>query len=138
MRLEVVDVERCVGCQSCMFACSRRKGAGGLSNSCIHVRSCGGMERGFVVIVCRACADPPCARVCPTSALVLKKGGGVRLNSEKCIGCYNCVRACVLGAVLWDDETNKPLICVHCGICAEYCPHDVLLLKRQEVGCENE
>jgi len=41
MRLAIVDGERCVG----------------------------GMERGFTVVVCRACNDPPCAKVCPTGAL---------------------------------------------------------------------
>jgi len=29
-RLSVVDVDRCVGCQVCMFACARRLGHGGL------------------------------------------------------------------------------------------------------------
>lgn len=26
MRLTVKDVDKCIGCQSCMFACARRKG----------------------------------------------------------------------------------------------------------------
>jgi ferredoxin len=68
-RLSVIDVDRCVGCQSCMFACARRLGEGGLASACIGVRSAGGIRRGFVV-VCRACPDPPCARVCPTDALI--------------------------------------------------------------------
>ena len=33
-RLSVVDIDRCVGCQSCMFACARRMGKGGLAESC--------------------------------------------------------------------------------------------------------
>jgi carbon-monoxide dehydrogenase iron sulfur subunit len=72
MRLEIIDTERCVGCQSCMFACTRQQGEGGLNRSCIGVRSLGGMERGFTVVVCRACGDPPCAEVCPTGALILR------------------------------------------------------------------
>jgi Fe-S-cluster-containing dehydrogenase component len=130
-RLEVLDTERCVGCQSCMFACSRRVGVAGLTETCIGVRSAGGMENGFVVVVCRACEDPPCARVCPTRALELRKGGGVKLVEDRCIGCGNCVEACITGAVFWDGEANKPMICVHCGYCAGYCPHGVLGLRER-------
>lgn len=125
-RLSVVDVERCVGCQSCMFACARRRGHGGLEGSCIGVRSAGGIRRGFVVVVCRACPDPPCARVCPTSALRPREGGGVRLSATACIGCGNCARACPFGAIFWDHQTDKPLVCVYCGYCARYCPYGVI------------
>ncbi len=128
-RLSVVDVDLCVGCQLCMFACTRRFGEAGISRSAIQVRSAGGFERGFIVSVCRACPDPPCAKVCPTNALVLRKPGGVTLIPSRCIGCKNCVEACPLGAVSWDEEVNKPAICVYCGYCADYCPYGVLKLE---------
>jgi carbon-monoxide dehydrogenase iron sulfur subunit len=131
-RLSVVDPERCVGCQCCMFACARRSGQGGLATACIGVRSLGGMRRGFTVVVCRACPDPPCARVCPTDALTVRPGGGVHLAPALCIGCKNCVQACPFGAVFWDTAENKPQICIYCGICAKYCPYDVLALEEIE------
>lgn len=131
-RLSVLDVERCVGCQACMFACARRTGEGGLAASCIGVKSAGGIRKGFVVVVCRACQNPPCARVCPTDALTLRDGGGVRLKAELCIACGNCVAACPFGAVFWDTEENKPQICVYCGYCAPYCPYEVLALEEMQ------
>lgn len=131
-RLAVIDVESCVGCQSCMFACARRLGQGGLAASCIGIHSAGGIRRGFVVVVCRACADPPCARVCPTDALRPRPGGGVRLKADLCIGCRNCVEACPFGAVFWDVHEQKPQICVYCGFCAPFCPYDVLALEEIE------
>ena len=131
-RLAVADAERCVGCQSCMFACARRYGEGGLASSCIGVRSAGGVRKGYVVIVCRACQDPPCARVCPTDALIQREGGGVRLKADLCIGCHNCAEACPFGAVLWNQEENKPQICVYCGYCAPYCPYEVIVMEEIE------
>jgi NAD-dependent dihydropyrimidine dehydrogenase PreA subunit len=63
---------------------------------------------------------------------VKKKGGGVRLNGDRCIGCGNCVEACIVRAVFWDSETNKPMICVQCGFCVDYCPHGVIELQEKE------
>ncbi|MGQ9731293.1 MAG: 4Fe-4S binding protein [Candidatus Zipacnadales bacterium] len=132
-RLAVIDAERCVGCQTCMFACTRWQGFAGVGRSRIGVRSAGGMKHGFVVVVCRGCEDPPCARVCPTDALKLRKGGGVLLNESLCIGCENCRGACTLGAIFWDPETEKPVICIHCGTCTKYCPYGVISLEESLV-----
>jgi len=109
-----------------MFACTRRQGKIGLEDTCIHIRSIGGMERGFSVIICRACSDPPCAKVCPTGALKKRKGGGVILAADLCIGCGNCHNACLIGAVQLVEKTGKPSICNHCGYCVGFCPHGVL------------
>ena len=137
-RLSYVDIDRCVGCQSCMFACARRQGEGGLVGSCIGVRSAGGMEKGFIVVVCRACIEPPCVRVCPTDALTPRSGGGVHLRHELCIGCGNCVEACPMGAVFWDPAQSKPQICVYCGACVPYCPYDVLIMEEVEEASDVE
>ncbi len=139
-RLAVVDKERCVGCQACMFACARRFGEGGLANSCIGVRSAGGISKGYVVVVCRSCQNPPCARVCPTDALKVRENGdgngtngaGVRLKADLCIGCGNCVEACPFGAVFWNQHENKPQICVYCGLCEPYCPYGVIVMEEME------
>ena len=69
-----------------MLACSERLGYAGLTKSAIRIVTPGGVERGFTVIVCRACKDPPCARVCPEAALKVRQGGGILLDPSKCIG----------------------------------------------------
>jgi len=129
-RVSVADIERCIGCYSCMFACSRLSfGVVGLTKSAIQVKSAGGIERGFVVVVCRACVDPPCAKSCPTGALTPRPGGGVTFDESKCIGCKSCHEACIVGAVVWDEERNAPIICRYCGFCTKFCPHNVIVFE---------
>lgn len=53
------------------------------------------------------------------------------LNPSKCIGCERCAEACPIGAVFWDHGLNKPNICVHCGYCVGYCPHEVLEIEEE-------
>lgn len=132
MKLSIIDADRCVGCQSCMFACSRRNGKAGLTNSSIIIKSKGGIETGFSVIVCCSCMDAPCARVCPTEALTQNETGGVKLDPKKCIGCGFCKEACIIDAVHWDTEKEKPVICVQCGYCVPYCPHGVIELIKDK------
>jgi len=128
MKLSIIDADRCVGCQSCMFACSRRRGKAGLTNSSIMIKSKAGIETGFMVIVCCSCLNPPCARVCPTGALIPNKTSGVKLDPAKCNGCGFCKEACIIGAVNWDTDNEKPEICIQCGYCVSYCPHGVIEL----------
>ena len=131
-RLVVVDQDRCVGCMSCMFACTRRLGQGGIDASCIGIRSTGGIRKGFVAVICRACADPPCARSCPVDALAVREGGGVKLSPDVCIGCGACREACPFGAVFWNQQERKPQICIYCGYCARFCPYEVFVLGETE------
>lgn len=112
-----------------MLACSERLGYAGLTKSAIKAITPGGVERGFTVVVCRACKDPPCARVCPEDALRVRPGGGVIFDSRRCNGCGYCVSACDIGAVRLDPETGKPIICVYCGYCVQFCPHRVITME---------
>ena len=40
-KLATLDMNKCIGCMECMFACSRRVGRGGFDKSAISVRSAG-------------------------------------------------------------------------------------------------
>lgn len=131
MPVFVKDNEKCVGCLICIFACGRAHQAAGVESSCIKVRSQGGISRGFSVFVCRGCEDPPCARACPEDALIVRKTGGVLLKEERCTGCGYCVKACILDAIGWNNEKNKPVICIQCGECAKSCHYKVLEFVRK-------
>ncbi|UCH87918.1 MAG: 4Fe-4S binding protein [Thermoplasmata archaeon] len=133
-KLKVVHMERCIGCLSCMITCSREvHDCFSTSKSAILVKTQGGEEGNFVVVKCRACSDPPCAEVCPEDALKPREGGGVVLIAEKCNGCGQCVDGCIVGAITMDEESAKPIICIHCGHCVKFCPHGVLGLEETKV-----
>lgn len=135
-QLVLKDIEKCVGCSLCMYACSRRRKARpyiGMDASGILAVSLSGFERGSTLIFCRACIDPPCAQVCPTDALVPKKGGGVAVKENSCIACGNCMEACTIGAI-FERNDGKPAVCIHCGYCVDYCPHGVLGYEEVEEG----
>jgi len=115
-----------------MMACARTYyDTVSLMNSAIDIQTSGGIESAYVVVVCHACTDPPCARACPTGALTKRDGGGVVLNKDLCTGCKQCKDACLIGAIRMDGS-NKAIVCRHCGICASFCPHGVLEMRKVE------
>lgn len=125
-RIKVANLARCIGCYSCMLACSRQRGLVSLVRSAIQVKTRGGIEGDFILVVCHACEDPPCAHACQPGALE-KADGGVKFDRELCTRCGACKDACLIGAITMDQE--EVVVCKHCGMCAEFCPHDVLTLE---------
>ncbi|MCP4546504.1 MAG: (Fe-S)-binding protein [bacterium] len=138
--LTAVAREQCIGCLSCMFACSRTwHKALTETKSAMRVRSYTGNDGAFSLRICRACENPDCVAACKTGALTQNKSGVLKLDSEKCTFCKECVEACLINALQWDSEKQLPLPCSHCGICARYCPNEVLtLLERKEVAHVDE
>ena len=128
--LRIEEMNKCLGCFTCMLTCAavnRRNHS--IKKSCIKIRTSGGLEGRFVSVVCQACGEAPCAEICPSDALQPRKGGGVLLDAAKCIGCRRCEAACIVQAIGYDEELRKPIICHHCGVCAQYCPHGCLVAE---------
>lgn len=129
--LRADGMNKCIGCFTCMLTCSAVNQQNHcLSKSAIKVRTSGGLQGKFVSIVCIGCRDErACAESCPSGALEKRPGGGVLLKAEKCIGCRKCENACIVGAVNFDEDKKKPIICKHCGVCARFCPHECLRME---------
>jgi Fe-S-cluster-containing dehydrogenase component len=124
------DVQRCIGCRTCEMACTLRRRPSvcpaGARLSVVRLE-----DRGLhLPQLCRQCADPFCAAVCPVDALVRDEGtGAVLLVDERCVGCRLCVQACPFGAMSVDPETEEIIKCDLCGgnpACVESCPAEAL------------
>lgn len=128
--LRTLEISKCIGCVTCMNICAMVNHQNhAMTKSSIHIKTAGGLSGRFIAIVCHACREAACAENCPTKALTPRKGGGVILNEELCIGCRRCVSSCTTGAVSFDEDINKPIICRHCGACAQFCPHQCLTME---------
>jgi|TARA_Y100000031_G_scaffold154639_1_gene202998 phenylacetyl-CoA:acceptor oxidoreductase subunit 1 len=94
----VIDLNRCVGCQTCTVACKLQNSTppGVQWRRVIDVEqgSFPDVERVFMVVGCQHCAEPPCVPVCPTGATQQRADGLVTMNYDRCIGCSYCAVAC--------------------------------------------
>ena len=94
----VIDLNRCVGCQTCTIACKHANDTppGVQWRKVIDVEqgSYPDVSRLFMVTGCQHCAEPPCVPVCPTGATQQREDGLVTMNYDTCIGCASCAVAC--------------------------------------------
>jgi Fe-S-cluster-containing dehydrogenase component len=126
--LKVINMNKCIGCFTCMNVCAAvNQKSHSLAKSAIKIRTSGGISGKFVSSVCLACqGERACALACQADALTPREGGGVILQEDKCIGCQKCRNACIVDAIQFDEISQKPIICKHCGVCAKFCPHNCL------------
>ena len=105
-----VDINRCVGCQTCTIACKHAND----TTPGVQWRSVIDLETGeypdvrrlFLVTGCQHCAEPSCVPVCPTGATKQRADGLVTMDYELCIGCASCAVACPYQARTIVHEPN--------------------------------
>ncbi|CAH2604487.1 Tetrathionate reductase subunit B [Rhodovastum atsumiense] len=115
----VIDLARCIGCQSCTLACAEENGlpAGGALTS-VPVREVarhGAPRLEMLPLLCNHCAEAPCIPVCPVGASVQRPDGIVLVDADACIGCGYCVQACPYDARRLDAETGTADACSFCA-----------------------
>jgi phenylacetyl-CoA:acceptor oxidoreductase subunit 1 len=105
----VADLNRCVGCQTCTAACRHANATPpGVQWRRVLDMEFGtypDVQRAFVPTGCQHCDDPPCAKVCPTTATRKRPDGIVTIDYDLCIGCAYCSVACPYDA---RSRTLKP------------------------------
>jgi len=106
----VIDLEKCVGCDSCTVACkAENRTPPGVSYNVVMEEEHGefpDVTRTNVPRPCMQCENPPCVQVCPVSATYKMDNGVVNVDYDRCIGCRYCMIACPYGARYFDFGEN--------------------------------
>ena len=94
----VIDLNRCVGCQTCVAACKHENATPPGVQWCtvldVELGTFPDVQRLFMVTGCQHCEEPSCVPVCPTGATKRRFDGIVTMDYDRCIGCAACVVAC--------------------------------------------
>jgi molybdopterin-containing oxidoreductase family iron-sulfur binding subunit len=107
----VIDLARCVGCESCTVACkvehnvpvaSPKDQSRRIEWTEVYFKEKGEYpyaKTHYNPRPCMHCDNPPCVAVCPVEATYHDKERGLVLQHyERCIGCKYCMIACPYGA----------------------------------------
>jgi Fe-S-cluster-containing dehydrogenase component/Ni/Fe-hydrogenase subunit HybB-like protein len=123
----LIDNRKCIGCHACTTACkSENRVPLGVNRTWVKYVEKGRfpqVRRSFQVTRCNHCANPPCVRICPVSAMFQRSDGIVDFDPETCIGCKACMQACPYDAIYIDPDGGTAAKC-------HFCAH------RTEVGLE--
>lgn len=104
----VVDVERCVGCMTCVVNCKEENltRPGVWWNQIIQVETTEPERIAYVRYACMHCDDPPCVKACPNHAIYQRPDGIVLVDKQKCAGVAACVDACPYGVIVLTPEAD--------------------------------
>jgi len=133
----LTDTKLCHGCGICELVCSlSHHGVCGPSFSCINLlRS--PLSGEFSLELCKQCQFPACYFSCTVGAIIIEPKTGARIiNSDKCVSCGTCYKACPLNdkgkIIRYDPKQGLYFKCDLCSsldhdpLCVEACPWQAL------------
>ena len=136
----LIDHRKCIGCHACTTACkSENQVPLGVNRTWVKYVEKGlypDTRRYFQVTRCNHCANPPCVRICPVTAMYQRKDGIVEFDPRICIGCKACMQACPYDAIYIDPETRTAAKCHYCShrveiglepACVVVCPEHAII-----------
>ena len=88
---------------------------------------------------CQQCEEPSCVYACLTGALSRDAESGiVKVDEEKCTGCWTCILACPFAAIRQDTGQKKIVKCDLCQgeampVCVANCPNEALVYAERAV-----
>jgi len=117
----MVDTKDCVGCNACEVACKQEHNLP-VGPRWIRVfpdsprKIEGKLQLRYLVTHCVHCSRPPCKDVCLVDAVIKREDGIVLIDEKLCIGCKDCIEACPLGVMQFDEEKG---LAQKCDLCVE-------------------
>ncbi len=131
-----INREGCIGCRRCEFICSlEHSGTYAPWFSRIKIDS----DEEICLakpVTCRNCRERYCMSVCPVEAIEISPVTGIPIVNElQCIGCQECIKACVFNSIWFNKEKNIAYKCDLCSgnpRCIEVCPAQALVLEELE------
>jgi tetrathionate reductase subunit B len=139
----LVDTTRCIGCGSCVRACSAENNVpDGFYRTWVEryeidvdhevevdsprgaiesfktdqVQGREAVKAFFVPKICNHCRASACTQVCPVGASFHSPDGVVLIDRSRCVGCGYCVQACPYGCRYIDHDVgtaDKCTLCYH-------------------------
>lgn len=136
----IIDNRNCIGCHACSTACkSENRVPLGSYRTWVKYVEKGtfpNARRFFQVTRCNHCANPPCVRICPVTAMYQRTDGIVEFDPEVCIGCKACMQACPYDAIYIDPDRGTAAKCHYCShrtdiglepACVVVCPTQAII-----------
>ncbi len=149
----LIDVTKCIGCESCVQACAETNKLEKYIPAPQHVGD--GLSsarwtsivkkpvKRYVKKQCRHCLEPACVSACLVGAMQKSPEGPVIYDKKKCMGCRYCMIACPYGIPRYQWEKPIPYVqkCNLCysqtrenkkPACVEACPAKALTFGKRE------
>ncbi|MEM7454506.1 MAG: 4Fe-4S dicluster domain-containing protein [Planctomycetota bacterium] len=136
----VIDNRKCIGCHACTTACKSENDVPLSVNRTwvkyVEEGQYPDVKRNFQVTRCNHCANPPCVKICPVTAMYQRDDGIVEFDQEVCIGCKACMQACPYDAIYIDPDTQAAAKCHYCAhridvgmepACVVVCPEHAII-----------
>ena len=143
------DAKKCSGCKTCDVICKSKFDAVPTQTTRRVYEYVGGeafvnedntvtnnVFAYYVSVGCNHCSEPACVQACPTGACHKQQTNGlVKIDSDVCIGCGSCSRACPYDAPQLDPNRGVMTKCDGCEEewnrgelprCVQGCPQRVL------------
>ncbi len=91
----LIDINLCIGCQYCTFACNAINNLADDMRYCVvTTETTRSGEEFFLSRPCMHCDEAPCVQACPVAATRKRPDGIVEMDYDRCIGCRYCMVAC--------------------------------------------